>query len=222
MKTGIPSAIYARVSPTKHVKTPEGLHQSLEESIRICKEDAAREGNPIVKIYIDQYVSGKNMKIMPDFQNMLADSRAGDACVWKRLYCRRVDRFGRSWHGASKASAELIELGFSLKFSEDGVDTDNPLGKGIMSFLFELAERKRNDIIEDTQRGRVRARKEGVIFGCPRKDIDVNSLRHLRKMPVKERPSWKSLSKTFNASPTLLIDRLKKAGYWDEIKGCVI
>ncbi len=218
----IPSAIYARVSPTKHIKTPEGLHQSLEEAIRICKEDAAREGNPIVKIYIDQYVSGKNMKVMPDFQNMLKDARQGDACIWKRLYCRRVDRFGRSWHGAAKASAELIEMSFSLKFSEDGVDTNNPLGKGIMSFLFELAERKRNDIIEDTKRGRVTARGKGVVFGAPKKDIDVNSLRHLRKLSKSERPSWKSLSKTFNASPTLLIQRLKDAHFWDEGKGCVI
>jgi DNA invertase Pin-like site-specific DNA recombinase len=219
--TDIPSAIYARVSPTKHIKTPEGLHQSLDEAIRICKEDAAREGNLVVKIYIDQYVSGKNVKDMPQFQEMLADARQVATCPWKRLYNRRVDRFGRSWHGSAKASAELVELGYSLKFTEDGVDTDKPLGKGIMSFLFEMAERKRNDIIEDTKRGRERARKEGVVFGCPKKDIDVNSLHHLRKLPKSERPSWKSLRKTFNASPTLLIQRLKDAGYWDEEKGCV-
>ena len=62
---------YHRVSPTLHKKGESGLHSSLEESIRICHQDAKHDGYEIVHDYIDEYVSGKSTKHMIDFNNML-------------------------------------------------------------------------------------------------------------------------------------------------------
>ena len=222
MPEPIPSAIYARVSPTTHVKTPEGVHQSIQESIRICQEAAERDGNPVVKIYIDEYVSGKSSKDMPEFQKMLKEGLSGE---WKRLYLRRVNRFGRTWHGSAKAASELIEAGISIKFVEEGVDTLNPLGKGIMSFFFDIAEKDRLDILENTKRGRERAKikgtRSGKPWGHPKKDVNIKSIRQLRLMPVNERPTWKQLSKDYNISISGMIKRLKDAGYWDKERRCV-
>lgn len=234
----LPSAIYLRVSPTTHIKTASDLHASLEESLKVCKSDAEREGNPIVAMYIDEYVSGKSSKTMPEFSHMLQDARDGTNTVkqeiiakflgkgikieaWKRIYCRRVNRFGRNRADMIRAEIELTGLGISIKFVESGVDTAKPFGKSIMAILSEIAEGDRIEILENTQRGRARAKADGVKLGQPRKEIDVGAIRQLRKMPIKERSTWRQLEKMFNVSRTTMIKRLDEAGFWDKEKGTV-
>lgn len=223
-------AIYARVSPTVHKKTISDLHDSLEETIRVCTEDAEHEGNTVVAIYIDEYVSGKSSKEMPDFNRMLHDARnkkntanRGDhKTQWTRIYCRRVNRFGRNRSDMIKAEIELTELGYTLKFTEQGIDTAKPFGKSVMGIMAEQAEEDRKDILANTQRGRERAMAEGVKFGQPNKVINVEALRNARLMPVGVRPSWNECRKMFGASPSTLIKSLKESGYWDYDKRTVV
>lgn len=229
----VPSAIYARVSPTVHEKSLSDLHASLDEAIKICKRDAEHEGNPIVAVYIDEYVSGKDSKKMPAFQTMLKDAREktnnameGDhKTPWQRIYSRRVNRFGRNRNDMIRAEVELSDLGITLKFPENGIDTAKPFGKSIMGILAELAEQDRLEILANTKRGRDFARingtKSGKPFGCPRKEVNVNAIRTLRLLPIKERPKWEQLEKDYNVSRTVMFERLKEAGYWDYDKGTV-
>ena len=224
----IPVAIYARVSPTTHERVEGEKHSSLEEAIKICKRDAEYENNTIVAIYSDEYVSGKSSKHMAEFNHMLEDARnktntaeEGDHTTpWKRIYCRRVNRFGRNRADMLKAEIELTALGITLKFVEMGIDTGKQLGKSLMGLLAELAEADRNEILENTQRGRERAKKEGTKsgkpFGHPKKDFDVNSIRTLRKLPTKERPTWERLEKDYDVSRTVMLKRLLDAGFWDK------
>ena len=223
MSEQIQSVIYARVSPTKHIKTENDLHQSLEESINICKKDAEHEGNTIITVYKDEYVSGKSSKDMPQFNKMLSDAKAG---LFKRVYCRRVNRFGRNRKDMVSAEILLSELGVSIKFIENGIDTAKPFGKSIMAILAELAEQERNEIQENTERGRERLRngmptRSGKPWGHPKKNVNIKSIRQLRMMPIKERPTWKQLSKDYNISISGMIQKLKDAGYWDEDRRCV-
>lgn len=213
------AVIYARVSPTKHIKTVNDLHQSLEESLVMCRKDAEHEGNEIIEEYIDQYVSGKTSKHMIAFQKMLQNAREHK---FEKIYCRRVNRFGRNRADMIQAEIELTNLGISIKFVENGIDTSKPFGKSIMAILADLAEQEREEILANTKRGREEYKLKGGEFGQPKKDIDVNTIRQLRLMPVDKRPSWKALSKTFNASPSTLISRLKESGYWDYDKRSVI
>ena len=216
-------AIYARVSPTVHKKTISDLHDSLNETIRVCTKDAENEGNTVVATYIDEYISGKSSKEMPDFNRMLSDARnktntaaRGDhATPWTRIYCRRVNRFGRNRSDMIKAELELTELGYTLKFTEQGIDTGKQFGKSIMAIMAEQAEEDRKDILANTQRGRERAMAEGVKFGQPKKVIKVDALRNARLMPVDTRPTWSECEGMFGASPSTLIKALKDAGYWD-------
>ena len=223
-------AIYARVSPTVHKKTLSDLHDSLEETIRVCTKDAENEGNTVVATYIDEYISGKSSKEMPDFNRMLKDARnktnnanRGDhKTTWTRIYCRRVNRFGRNRSDMIKAEIELTELGYSLKFTEQGIDTSKPFGKSVMGIMAEQAEEDRKDILSNTQRGRERAMAEGVKFGQPKKVINVDALRNARLMAVGIRPPWTECQKMFGASPSTLIKALKAAGYWDFERGTVM
>lgn len=227
----VPSAIYLRVSPTKHIKTVDDLHASLVESEKICRRDAEHEGNPIVAIYVDEYISGKSSKSMPDFNHMLDDARkvvntalkpdAHPPTPWKRVYARRVNRFGRNRADMIRAEIELTELGASIKFVENGIDTAKPFGKSVMAILSELAEQERQEILSNTRRGRDEAKAKGTRFGKPRKDLNIKAVRLLRMQPKKERPTWKQLEKDFGVSRTIMFQRLEEAGYWDEIKGCV-
>ncbi len=229
----IPSAIYARISPTVHEKTATDLHASLDEAIKICKRDAENEGNPIVAIYIDEYVSGKDSKKMPAFQTMLKDAREqtnnaqeGDhRTSWKRIYSRRVNRFGRNRNDMIRAEIELTELGVTMKFPENGIDTAKPFGKSIMGILAELAEQDRVEILSNTKRGREYARihgtKSGKPFGQPKKNVNVKAIRTLRLMSIKERPTWTQLEKDYKVSRLVMMKRLKEEGFWDYDKGTV-
>ena len=216
-------AIYARVSPTVHKKTLSDLHDSLEETIRACTKDSENEGNTVVATYIDEYISGKSSKEMPAFNRMLTDARnktntalRGDGKTsWTRIYCRRVNRFGRNRSDMIKAEIELTELGYTLKFTEQGIDTGKPFGKSVMGIMAEQAEEDRKDILINTQRGRERAMAEGVKFGQPKKEINVDALRNARLMPVDKRPTWSECKKMFGATPSTLIKALKDNGYWD-------
>jgi site-specific DNA recombinase len=221
-KQPIKCAIYARVSPTTHIKTESDIHQSIEESLKMCRNASNQEGNIIVKEYVDQYVSGKSSKNMPEFQKMMQDARDGK---FQRIYARRVNRFGRNRADMISAEMELTKLGTTIKFVESGIDTAMPMGKSMMGFLAELAEMDRADILENTKRGRDLAMatktKSGKPFGHPRKELNVNLIRSARLTPIKERSSWTQLEKDLGASRTIMIERLKEAGYWDEEKRCV-
>lgn len=225
MPETIPSAIYARVSPTKHIKTDNDLHQSLEEAIEMCRKDAEHEGNPVVKIYKDEYISGKSSQQMVDFNNMLQDAEKG---LFKRIYCRRVNRFGRNRADMIHAELKLTELGVSLKFLENGIDTAKPFGKSIMAVLAEVAQMDLDEISANTKRGRDdvlihgKPTKTGRPFGRPKKDLNLKAIRQLRLLPINDRPTWKQISKDYNASVSVILSKLTDAGLWDKNKRCIV
>lgn len=214
------AVIYARVSPTKHVKTKDDMHASIDESIKVCRADAYREGHTITKEYIDEYVSGKSSKFMPNFQEMLKDAKEGK---FNRIYCRRVNRFGRNRADMISAQIELEKLGVSLKFVEDGIDTAKPFGKSVMGILAELAQQDREEILRNTERGRQAAKENNVKFGQPKKEIDIKLIRKMRLMPANDpdKPSWSKLEKMYGVTRATMISRLKEFGYWDYEKRTV-
>lgn len=237
----IPSAIYLRVSPTTHIKTASDLHASLLESLNVCMRDIKNEGNEAVAIYIDEYVSGKSSKHMKEFQHMMEDARLGQNTTlassltrignpvlkpWKRIYARRVNRFGRNRGDMIAAELELTKLGYTLKFSEQGLDTDKPYGKSIMGFMAEQAEADRLDIRDNTKRGREDYVKKGGKFGRPEKKVPVDYVVHeRRKKPFLDgkrvRKTWKELSIELNVSVPSLIEAIRKVNLWDEENGTV-
>lgn len=210
---------YSRVSPTFEIKDEEGLHRSLKESVEKCNAQARVDGNDVIKDYKDQYISGKDNKKMPEFQQMMQDARDG---MFEIVYSRRVNRFGRNAGQMIAATRELIELGIVVKFVESSLDTSTAVGKGVIWLMAELAEEDRKTILENTSRGREKAMAEGKKFGRTPVDVDPKEIRMYRMVDIKERKSWKDLEKRFGVSKSAMIRALKRAGYWDEKRGVVI
>jgi site-specific DNA recombinase len=212
--------IYTRVSPTKHIKTENDIHQSIEESLKLCRSDAIYEGYEVIKEYTDEYISGKSTKFMPNFQEMLKDASEGK---FERIYCRRVNRFGRNRADMVIAQIELEKYGVSLKFVEDRIDTAKPFGKSIMAVLAELAQRDREEILRNTERGRQARRERGEPFGRKKKEFNIKSIRILRLLPHNnpDKPTWKQLEKDYGVKRSTMISRLKEEGYWDYERGTV-
>ena len=210
--------IYARVSPTTHIKTENDVHQSIDESLKLCRMDAGREEFEVIREYVDEYVSGKSSKTMPNFQQMLIDAKEK---LFERVYCRRVNRFGRNRADMITAQIALETMGVSLKFVEDGIDTAKPFGKSVMGILAELAQQDREEILRNTQRGRELYKSKGLPFGQPKKElkIDIKLVRKLRLLPASDpdKPTWVELEKMCDATRSTIIKRLKEEGFWDHI-----
>ncbi len=214
--------IYARVSPTKHMKEYTDLHASLEEALIICRRNAENEGYTVIKEYVDEYISGKDSKQMKSFNSMLSDAKNKQ---FTRVYTRRVNRFGRNRNDMLRAQIELEELNISLKFVENGIDTAQPFGKSMMAILAELAQMEREQILEDTRRGREAAKLRGQPFGPKEKDLKISLklVRKLRLLPASDtdRPTWEKLESMTGVTRSTIISKLKKAGYWDYTNKCV-
>lgn len=241
---------YHRVSPTKHDrirveddKRPindiikENMQKSIASSIELCRRKAEstpildENGNTILdengeplceKIeydYIDEYKSGSDQKNMVQFQQLMADAKAGKI---SKIYIRRVNRFGRNTKQSMQSMIELDELGIPVVFVENGIDTSKPFMKPIMMMFVELASQEREALEIARIEGIEKAKVSGVVFGQPRKEINVNMLRTERLKPPSARTSWKKLEQDFKCSRSTLISRLKEAGYWDSERRCVI
>ena len=89
------AAIYVWISPTYRDKeeTITGMAKSIESALEICRRKARGECDEIVEEYVDQYASGKIQEHMKEFQRMAPDAHRTH---FQRIYCRRVDRFGRN------------------------------------------------------------------------------------------------------------------------------
>jgi len=209
---------YHRVSPTNRKKGESGIHTSLEESIRITHKDAEYEGFKIIHDYVDEYISGKSTKLLPDLNTMMNDARTnkhGDTC--RRIYVRRVNRLGRDRAGVIQNEIELSSIGWTIKSVELGIDTGKPMGKSLMGLFAEFAEDERLENMENITRGREAAILKGVKFGKPPKKVNVDLVRRERLAGTK----WKQLEADLDVSTPVMIQRLKDAGHWDYTRSTV-
>lgn len=205
--------IYARVSPTKKINTPTEMARSIEEQRKLCKGRALADENEIVEEYIDEYRSG-DQKHMVDFNRMIQDANRGK---FKKIYCRRVDRFGRNLNEMIKTEIDLHDLGVSICFIEESIDTNNKFGRMIMDILSHISDWKRDEIRENTKRGRERLRRdieEGRTdkrFGRKPKSLNIEDV---IKMKNNDDLSWKKIAKLVDLSVPIIQQRLKNEGYY--------
>ena len=99
----------------------------------------------------------------PGFAKLLDRLETGDVLVVSRL-----DRLGRSAMDVRTTVERLAELGVSVHcLALGGVDLTSAAGKMTMQVLGAVAEFERDLLIERTNAGIHRARKEGKRFGRP-------------------------------------------------------
>jgi DNA invertase Pin-like site-specific DNA recombinase len=81
------------------------------------------------------------------------------------LIVTKLDRLGRNTLEMCRLLEEFNNMGVSVRFLEDGLDTNGPMGKLLITLVSAVAEAERARIMERTNEGRIDAQMRGVKFG---------------------------------------------------------
>ena len=190
-------AIYARVSTTGH-----GQDVGLQlDDLHVLVE---KRGWDLADAYVDSGVSGAK-ESRPELDRLLADARAGKfevLAVWK------LDRLGRSLSHLLKVLDEFTALGIEfVSIKDSGIDTTSPAGRLMLQMLGAFAEFERAMISERVRAGVQRARRQGKVFGRPRRELDLRVVDLL----MEQGRSVREVADLLGLPRTTLRRRLKEA-----------
>ncbi|MDX2277380.1 MAG: recombinase family protein [Hyphomonadaceae bacterium] len=147
------AVIYARYSSDLQSRA------SIEDQIRLAREQADRQGWAIVEIYTDYGISGASM-MRPGLQALMVDAQAGKFDV---VLSEALDRISRDQGDTANIHKRMRFHGIKIyTLSEGWVDMIQVGFKGMMNqmFLTELAAKVRRG-----QRGRVENGKVAAGLG---------------------------------------------------------
>ena len=143
---------YARVSTAD--QTPQLQLDALEQA------GAAR-------IFTDHGVSGSTA-VRPQLDACLDHLRDGDVLtVWK------LDRLGRNTQHVLAVIEHLTARGVGFRSLTEGLHTDGPMGKAMLTIMAAFAQLERDTMIERTRAGLAAAAANGRKGGRPRKIDDA-------------------------------------------------
>lgn len=166
-------ALYARVSTND---------QSCAMQLADLRGLASARGFQATE-YVDEGISGAKDR-RPALDQLMADCRRGRikvVMVW------RFDRFARSTRHLVTALDEFNTLGVGFISFKEAVDTSTPAGKMLFTVIAAMAEFEREIIRERVRAGIANARSNGVKFGRPKVDVDVERVKSLRTEGVSLR-----------------------------------
>jgi DNA invertase Pin-like site-specific DNA recombinase len=152
---------YARVSTTDQ-------HPQLQL-------DALQQAGA-TRIYADHVVSGSTA-CRPHLDACLDHLREGDVLtVWK------LDRLARNTQHVLAVVDDLTSRGIGFRSLTEGLHTDGPMGKAMLTIMAAFAQLERDTMIERTRAGLAAAAANGRKGGRPRKvdDADAAKARNLR------------------------------------------
>ncbi|MDD7973955.1 recombinase family protein [Roseinatronobacter sp. HJB301] len=149
-------ALYARYSSDNQREA------SIEDQLRICREQAKREKWKIVGTYKDAGISGASMILRPGIQALLQDAQAGHFDI---VMAEALDRISRDQADVATFYKHLKFAGVPIVTLSEGEISELHVGlKGTMNALFlkDLAAKTHRGI-----RGRVEDGKSGggLCFG---------------------------------------------------------
>ena len=150
---------YARVSTSQ---------QCLDIQIKTLK-DAGVSTN---RIFTDK-ATGSNTD-REGLQTLMLKVEAGDVVLVKKL-----DRLGRNTLDMLDLIEQFTKLGVAVRFIDDGISTDGPMGTMVITILAAVAQAERARILERTREGLLEAKANGVQLGRKR-TIDRDRLLALR------------------------------------------
>src|SRR6476659_6415987 len=141
--------------------------------------DALEEAGA-TRIYTDHGVSG-SAACRPHLDACLDHLREGDVLtVWK------LDRLGRNTQHVLAVIDELTSRGIRFRSLTEGLHTDGPMGKAMLTIMAAFAQLERDTMIERTRAGLAAAAANGRKGGRPRKvdDADAAKARQLREKGI--------------------------------------
>ena len=147
---------YARVSTKGQAKDGNSLEEQKQQLI----EQGVAEEN----IYCEAYSGAKSDR--PVFNELIEKLEKGDMLVVTKL-----DRFCRDTKDGLECLTKLKKRGVKTYILNMGLIEDTPIGNMIITNLLAFAEFERAMILERTQEGKARAKKNNPNFkeGRPKK-----------------------------------------------------
>ena len=132
-------AAYARVSTEK-----EEQEDSFERQVEHYKQLINSKPEwQYVDVYADPGISGTRAEKRPDFLRMIEDCRAGKI---QKVLVKSISRFARNTVDALNYIRELKDLGISVYFESENIDTLTPGGEVLLTILAAMAEQESRTI----------------------------------------------------------------------------
>ena len=156
MTTSTRCALYARVSTQE--QTPENQLMALRDL-------AEKNNHQVVTEFVDKGVSGIS-KEKDARASMLAAARSKRFTV---LYCVSIDRLSRSTKDLLQVVEELNNLGITLIFHREAIDSKSAMGQFFLTVLSSIAQLERETMIARINQGIARAKSQGKKLGRPSK-----------------------------------------------------
>ncbi|TPI29736.1 recombinase family protein, partial [Mesorhizobium sp. B3-1-9] len=121
-------ALYARYSSDSQ------RDASIEDQLRLCREQAAREGWSVAGIYDDAAISGASTLLRPGIQQMIRDAQRGRFEV---VLAEALDRISRDQADVATLFKHLKFAGVAIVTLTEGEISELHVGlKGTMNALF--------------------------------------------------------------------------------------
>ncbi len=140
--TRLPVAAYARVS-TANVEQEDSLERQVSHYTEYINSKPEWK---FVDVYADPGITGTRTDQRKAFQRLLNDCRAG---LIKKVMCKSISRFARNTVDALKYIRELKELGVSIYFETQNIDTMTAGGDILITILAAIAEQESRNMSEN-------------------------------------------------------------------------
>ena len=141
-------ALYCRVSTTD---------QYPENQVRVLTELAQKNDAEIVATFIDKGISGVK-KDRDALNQMMSAARSRK---FSTLYVLSIDRLSRSVKNLIETVETLNELGITIVFQRENIDTKSAMGQFFLTVLGSLAQFEREIMRSRTIDGLAAARARG-------------------------------------------------------------
>ena len=132
-------AAYARVSTEKD-EQEDSFERQVEHYSNMIKNNSDWQ---LVKIYADPGISGTRAEKRPEFMQMISDCRDGKI---EKVLVKSISRFARNTVDALNYIRELKDLGISVYFESENIDTLTPGGEVLLTILAAMAEQESRTI----------------------------------------------------------------------------
>ena len=152
-------AAYARVSSSS-----EDQKNSFEAQLRYYDTlISGKENWTMVDLYADEGVTGTSAQKRKDFQRLLSDCRKGKI---DRVLTKSVSRFARNTKECLEAIRELKQLGVSILFEEQNIDTSQVSGE-MLTAVFAAIAQAESESISANMRWSIQKRMQAGSFIPP-------------------------------------------------------
>lgn len=139
-------AAYARVSSAS-----DDQQNSFSAQVRhYTAMITANEKWELADIYADEAVTGTSTEKRNDFNRMLSDCRKGKI---DRIITKSTSRFARNTLDSLQASRDLKELGVSVFFEKEGIDTDQISSEVLLTLYSAFAQDESQNLAQNKKMG---------------------------------------------------------------------